>query len=467
MSLMATVTLKPKRSVSLAFVTAVGRSRSAAVELARRYGSMHAVRWAFRDAEQESPRRLQRTRVDPALPPAIQRLFSALLFADPALRSASDIAAARPCQTRLWGRGISGDDPIVLVRVHDPEVPLLGETLAAQRYLRSCGVRLDLVLVDELASGYASEGSGTLRGVLARNDTSDWIGRHGGIFVLAADQVAASERRHIEASARVVLDTRDGSLASWAGRPADATPTLPRFEATLVEQVTAPSRPRPELLFDNGLGGFTPDGREYVVIGRARSADPGPVVQRAREPRIRLPGERVVAGRHVVAQQRREPAHAVEKRPGVRHPVRGPVPARRGDRGGVVADALARRQRRRDAGPARRRIHRVPQRYPRPRAVPDRVRPARRPAQGGAPPAQEPARTAPAADRDLLRRVGAGKATRGAAAVYRVRVRWPPRVPAGELELERGSRRPGRVPRLAGRGARLHHRPHGVSRSAW
>jgi cyclic beta-1,2-glucan synthetase len=276
MSLMANVIVKPNRSVTLAFVTTVARSRSAAVALARRYGSMHAVHWAIRDAEQESPRRLQRTKLDPALLPAVQRLFSALLLADPALRVASELALARPCKPKLWGRGISGDDPIALVRIHDPEAPLVVEILAAQRYLRSCGVRLELVLVDELATGYASEVSGSLRSVLARNDANDFLGQHGGIFVLAADQVAADERRRLEASARVVLDTRDGSLARRMSRTSEEPLRLPHFEPTLVEQVPARARPRPALVFDNGTGGFTPDGREYVFSVSADRPTPAP-----------------------------------------------------------------------------------------------------------------------------------------------------------------------------------------------
>jgi cyclic beta-1,2-glucan glucanotransferase len=276
MSLMASVTLKPNRSVTLAFVTAVGHSRTAAIAVAHKYGSMHAVRWAIRDAEQEASRRLFRTKLDAALLPAVQRLFSALLVVDPTLRASSELAAARPCKSRLWGRGISGDDPIVLVRVHDPEAPLLAETLAAQRYLRSCGVRLELVLVDELATGYASEGSGSLRGVLARNDAADWIGQHGGIFVLAVDQLLAAERRDLEASARVVLDTRDGSLAARMYRTPDEPVRLPAFEPTLVEGATARPRPRPDLVFDNGTGGFTPDGREYVISVSPGRPTPAP-----------------------------------------------------------------------------------------------------------------------------------------------------------------------------------------------
>jgi len=277
MSLMASVDLKARGSVTLAFVTTISRSRSASIELARRYGSMHAVRWAFRDADQECPRRLQRTDVDPALVPSIQRLFSALLFADPALRVPRDgLASARPCKSRLWGRGISGDDPILLVRVADPEAVLVSEALAAQRYLRSCGVRLDLVLLDEQPSGYLSEASGTLLRRLAQTEAADWLNRHGGVFVFATDTIPEEERRHLEASARVVLDTREGSLVHRMGRSSEGPPKLPRFEPTLVDQPSESARPRPELLFDNGTGGFSEDGREYVISVRPGKPTPAP-----------------------------------------------------------------------------------------------------------------------------------------------------------------------------------------------
>ncbi len=266
MSLSARIIVPARGSVKLAFVTSVARSRTGAVELARKYGTMHAVRWAFRDADQDGARRLQRLGVEPELVPTIQRMFSALLFGPAALRvPAAQRALTPPCQRRLWGRGISGDEPIVLVRVDDAGAALIRDVLLAQIYLRSCGVSFDLVLIDRRASGYASEAMGTLRSLLVQCEVDAWIDRHGGIFLVAADQVPDEELGHLEACARILLDTRDGTLHARLDRRHDERPLLPRFEATRVDDTTAQPMPRPASNHDNGVGGFSEDGREYVL----------------------------------------------------------------------------------------------------------------------------------------------------------------------------------------------------------
>jgi cyclic beta-1,2-glucan synthetase len=277
MSLSAAALLPAKGSVTFALVTAVGRSRSAAVALAAQYGSMHAVHWAFRDAEQEAPRRLARAGIDPALLPSVQRLLSALLFADPTFRAfdgAPPTGELAPRKRALWGLGISGDLPILMIRVGDAGALLLREAVLAQRYLRSAGVALDLVLLDEEPSAYLSEGSGSLRSTLLGLNLGEWINKRGGVHAIPVDRLGEDERRRLVATARVALDTRNGTLAEQLARPRASAPQLPRFEPTLVEETAATAIPAPRLRFDNGKGGFSDDGREYVI--RVRPGEPTP-----------------------------------------------------------------------------------------------------------------------------------------------------------------------------------------------
>ncbi len=277
MSLSAGIELRPKRTATLAIVTSVGRSRGEVVALARRYGTLHAVQWAFRDAHQQSSRRLQRLRIDPGTLPAMGRLFSALLHADAEVRAPpSVLLAGRPVKERLWAHGISGDFPILAVRVHDARVALVREAIASHRFLQSCGVTVELVFLDEHPSGYADEGGAALRAVIKQEGADDWMGRRGGMFIVSLDRLALADRSRIEASARALLDTRDGTLAAAMSRTSRARPSLPRFEPTITAEIP-PRRPTlPPLQFDNGTGGFTQDGQQYVIRVGPRHAPPAP-----------------------------------------------------------------------------------------------------------------------------------------------------------------------------------------------
>ncbi|MCB9708501.1 MAG: cellobiose phosphorylase [Myxococcales bacterium] len=281
LALTADVTLAPNQSATFAFVTTVARSRSTAVALAAQYGSMQAVRWAFQDAKRQSPARLARAGIDPDLLPPVQRLLSAILFVDPTFRAQSGAGpnadAPRPCKNAFWGQGISGDLPIVVMRVHEPVAKLVHDVVLAQRYLRSCGVALDLVIMDEEPSGYLTDGVGTLRNALAQLDVDGWLDRRGGIHVLSVDRLDDQASRRLLATARAVFDTRKGSLADQTGRHRHRPPGLPRFEPTLVrETIAPPGLARAALLFDNGIGGFSEDGQEYIIPVHPGQPTPAP-----------------------------------------------------------------------------------------------------------------------------------------------------------------------------------------------
>ncbi len=282
-SLALDVTLAPGATVEVAFVTAVAPARAAALEAARRFGTLHAVRWAIRDAERACARRLHAAGVTPELFPAVARLVSRLLFPLPFIGASGETRRSfSPSQSQLWGHGISGDDPILVVRVHDPETnALLAEVLAAYRYLRACGIAIEVVFLARSASGYQSEVSGSVRNFLIREGAAGWLHQRGGLFVLATDQLGHDEDRRIEAAAQVVLDVERGPLAEqWTRLPAlppplpVLTPTRPPDPEPPAGATPTPIAPR--LAFGHALGGFSDDGREYVILTNGAASTPAP-----------------------------------------------------------------------------------------------------------------------------------------------------------------------------------------------
>ncbi len=285
-------TLAPGAAVEIAWITAVAQDRAAAIALGRRFGTMHAARWVAKDAERARARRLRATGVPPEELPLTSRLLSRVLVPAPFHGARAETRRAlSPAQKQLWGHGVSGDDPIVVVHVADPDAtPLARQVLAAYRLARASGVSMELVFLDDNPSGYQTDQAGQVRAFLVREDVARHLHQRGGIFVIAKDRMAHDEVGRLEAAAAVVLDASRGDLAAqWARMPALPAP-LPRFAgsraegveradgaeaATLQGSPSAPSQPQ-GLAFGHRWGGFSEDGRHYVIPAHRPSPTPSP-----------------------------------------------------------------------------------------------------------------------------------------------------------------------------------------------
>jgi cyclic beta-1,2-glucan synthetase len=269
-ALQVSADIEPRTSVHLAFITAVSGSRESVLELAERYQTMNAVDWVIAEAEADAGRELQRLGIEPGRMAEIQTLASLLVYRHRALRCAAEtIALNRAGQPRLWGMGLSGDLPILLVKLRtSDDLDLLHDLARAHELWRRRGLRCDLVVLRHEASGYEEPVGEKLRTLLNGLGTRDRLGQHAGVHFVSADHVGEDERRLLDVVANVVLDSGRGSVSSQLAHLHEEAAALPRFlpGAPGEDVDDAPALERPgEVLFDNGLGGFTADGREYVI----------------------------------------------------------------------------------------------------------------------------------------------------------------------------------------------------------
>jgi len=267
-----TIDLAPHESVELAFVTAAGDSRDAVLSLIGHYQDLSRVSHAFSQAEAQSERALRQLSLTSDELADVQRLLSLLLYPHPALRADPAVLAANMLgQPALWPHAISGDYPILLVRIEDDEqIALVQELLRAHSYWRQRNLRIDLVILNQKETGYAQELQGKLHRLLVRTNGDRWLNRRGGIFVVRADTLDSASRTLLYSAARVLLDGAEhGTLAEQLADRRTALPALPRFTPLLSpdeQDGVTPPLPRPtELQFDNGYGGFRDDGREYMI----------------------------------------------------------------------------------------------------------------------------------------------------------------------------------------------------------
>ncbi|QUD90829.1 glycosyl transferase [Phenylobacterium montanum] len=211
-----------------------------------------------------------------------QRLAAHLIYAVPTLRASSDaITAGGGSQQGLWPMGISGDLPILLVRISEVEqLALVREALLAVEYWRMKRLAVDLVILNERAASYVQDlqvGIETLVRASQSRPQSDGDRPPGGIFILRADLIAPEQARLLASVARIILVGDRGRLVDQLERAPEAPPApraQPRPSPTPSELQLA--RPAPGVEFFNGLGGFVEDGREYLIVLGPGQATPAP-----------------------------------------------------------------------------------------------------------------------------------------------------------------------------------------------
>lgn len=263
-----TVTLAPGTSAAVVFTTAVIPTHEAAVAVADQYHAPAAAARAFDLAWAHGRVELRHLGATAAESHLFQRLAGHVLFPPAALRSLPALAENRQGQPALWRYGISGDLPILVVCVSDGDgLGLARDALKAHAFWHGRGFPVDLVLLADRPASYREELHNDLAALARSGDTRDLIDRPGGVFVRKV-QPGDPDRVLLLAAARVVLYGDRGGLA-------DQTDAIGR--GRVLPAALAPTRPaEPEvpdppavagLLFDNGTGGFTADGREYVVTG--------------------------------------------------------------------------------------------------------------------------------------------------------------------------------------------------------
>src|SRR6185369_13122077 len=180
-----------------------------AIGVAERFRELEAINQAFAGAKAHCQSKLRELGLKPDEITLFNRLAAAVIFTSSGLRDLAAVSANRLGQPGLWPHSISGDLPIVFVRVSGVNDEVIVRQLIQWRiYTRRQGLKLDLVILDERASEPADQ----LRKELQTEPVGEMLSKPDGVFFLTADKVSTEEAVLIAAAARVVLGGNRGSL---------------------------------------------------------------------------------------------------------------------------------------------------------------------------------------------------------------------------------------------------------------
>ncbi|OAI40011.1 cyclic beta 1-2 glucan synthetase [Planctomycetaceae bacterium SCGC AG-212-D15] len=276
------IRLQPKETAWVDVVTGVAATREAVTALTEKYHDPRLSDRVFELAWTHSQVLLRQLNATEADAQAYSRLAGSVIYASSLRRAkASVLARNRRGQSGLWGYGISGDLPIVLVRIRDhARIALIHQAMQAHAYWRMKGLEVDLVIWNEDDSVYRQSLQDAIADLIAASAEAAHMDRPGGVFVLRGEQMSEEDRALLQTVARVVLVDDAGSLFEQVerrGRPEVLIPGL-KPSRRRAEPPIVPEIPHRDLAFFNGLGGFSRDGREYITVLHPGQTTPAPWV---------------------------------------------------------------------------------------------------------------------------------------------------------------------------------------------
>jgi cyclic beta-1,2-glucan synthetase len=284
-SLRQRVLVPPLGSVKVAFWTIAASSRDELLAIVQARLDADAVNRARINAWTQAQVALLHRNVTTSEATHFQRLAGSILYADARLRPSSDtiLRGAGP-QSNLWRHGISGDRPIVLVRIDDFEdLEVVSQLVRAFEFWREKLLRVDLVILNERTASYMQDLQNVIESIARSANTGPRAGEQrsgGAIFTLRTDIIGAEARAHLLAASRIVLIARHGDVARQIARLPAAIVTQGAEKAARASSTPATSALRAaqaaNLELFNGFGGFDKNGREYVIVLDEGRATPAP-----------------------------------------------------------------------------------------------------------------------------------------------------------------------------------------------
>lgn len=287
-SIRCQLTLDAGQTAIVDLVSGVADDREGCIALINKFRDQHLADRTFDLAWTHSQMQIHQFNASINDTRLYEQMAAAIIYATPAMRAEKSILESNTHdQSRLWSQSISGDLPIVLVRISDTaNIDLVAQMVKAHAYWRQKGLAADLVVWNEDDYSYRQNLHDMIMNLIPSGSDTNIMDRPGGIFVRAAQMLSREDRIQLQAVARLILNDSNGTLTEQVNRrraksslPVFIQPKEQRLQTLENEQMELEQDIwRQDLILTNKYGGFNETGDEYIIILREGQNLPAPWV---------------------------------------------------------------------------------------------------------------------------------------------------------------------------------------------
>jgi len=273
------ITLKPNQIATIDLIFGISETKESSLALMHKYRDRNLKKRAFELSWTHSQVLLRQINATEADAQLYGRLAASVIYANTRLRADSAMIKSNfRGQSGLWSHSVSGDLPIVLLQIFDPEsLELVTQMIKAHTYWQLKGLAVDLVIWNEDHGSYRHVLQDQILGMItAGNSLTHNI--PGNIFVKSADQISSEDRILFESVAKIIIKDNKGTLSEQINSHYSEKGLPPLLELKpIIPSLNTGNLSLPEdLLFFNGMGGFSADGKEYKILIDNEETTPAP-----------------------------------------------------------------------------------------------------------------------------------------------------------------------------------------------
>lgn len=265
-----TVRIKPEETANLSLIIAVSEEKEEVINAVEKYSNYENINKCFELSRARVEAEARYLGINNKDIETYQKMLSFILYQNPIKKTyLNKLPKNNYPQSELWKYGISGDLPIVLVKISGVnDIYVLEEVLKAYEFYRTKNIQIDLVILDEEENNYERYVKEEIINSILNKNLSYMQNINGGIFVIDEKESMPL----LEFKANIIIDSSKGSLARQLKDLEEEylenikevgyeVAKEPIFE----EEKKAETLDVENLKYYNEYGGFSKDGKEYVI----------------------------------------------------------------------------------------------------------------------------------------------------------------------------------------------------------
>ena len=278
-SMRTKVKIQPGQKSEITFVLVSAENNEFMLDLIEKYRTNEDIERAFNLAYARSRVETNYVNIDAADMELYQNMISDIVYLSPMRRLyQSRIQKNILGQPGLWKFGISGDNPIILLDLKKQEsMGILHEALKVHEYWRLLDLNVDLVIITEEEYSYSLPFFNLVSDIITSTRYQD-VSAIDDVFLLESNKIDEQEMYLLYATARIILNNEGKTMYEQIVEKKDLK--RPQRVLPIIEEepYEVHSKEEFDLLYDNGIGGFSKEGDEYIIQLNAQQHTPAPWV---------------------------------------------------------------------------------------------------------------------------------------------------------------------------------------------